>query len=263
MAWHRAPVTTATIERNPRIDTDRTLRFETVYNARHLGGHPTAGGQPTIAGDLVRAGSLHELTPAGMDALRDHGVRTVVDFRSTMEHGMYPTPDLGAHGVAVVEAPVFESDASPGALARRDRYPGHAAIYRQFLTDGGDAYRTLFETIATRPGGVLFHCAVGKDRTGVAAALLLELAGVPDDRIVADYARSTKELEPVLEARTERMAEYGISAETARLMMSAPPADMEATLDFIRGRWGSAVGYLGALGLDVTTVAAVRARLLG
>ena len=84
----------------------------------------------------------------------------------------------------------------------------------------------------------------------MAAALLLELAGVPDEHIVADYALSTSELEPLVEERMERFKEYGISIETGRLMMAAPPRDMEVTLDFIRGRWGSAAGYLGALGLS-------------
>lgn len=255
--------TTATTDRNPSIDADRTLRLEGVHNARHLGGHPTAGGQPTIARDLVRSAALHDLTPAGMDALRDHGVRAVVDFRSTMERGIHPTPDLSGHGITVVGAPVFENDALPDSLSQRDHYPGHAAIYRDFLTDGGDAWRALCETIAANAGGVLFHCSVGKDRTGVAAALLLELAGVPDDRIVADYARSAEELAPVLEERAARFQERGISPHIGRLMMSAPPDAMEATLEFLRGRWGSAAGYLGALGLDAATVAAVRARLLG
>ena len=255
--------TTATTERDPRIDPDRTLRLEGVHNARHLGGHPTASGQPTIAADLVRSGALHELTPAGMDALRDHGVRTIVDFRSAVERDLHPTPDLSGHGIAVVGAPVFENDALPDSLARRDRYPGHAAIYRDFLTMGGDAWRALCETIAANAGGVLFHCSVGKDRTGVAAALLLELAGVPDDRIVADYARSAPELAPVLEERAASFQKRGISPHIGRLMMDAPPEAMEATLAFLRGRWGSAAGYLGAIGLDAATVAAVRARLLG
>ena len=253
-------VTTATIERN-NADTDRTIRLDKVRNVRHLGGHPTASGHDTIAFDLIRSGSLHELTEAGRAALAALGVRVVVDFRSDAERETSPTPDLGAHGITIIEAPVFQADYSPGALARQDEYPGHAATYRQFLTEGGAAYRTFFETIATVSGPVLFHCAAGKDRTGVAAALLLELAGVPDERIVADYALSTTELEAMLEERLDRFQEYGISAETGRLMMAAPPRDMELTLDFIRGRWGSAAGYLGALGLAPATIEAVRSRL--
>ncbi len=245
-----------------RVTTERTIDLEIAHNVRHLGGHPTAGGQETGASDLFRGGSLHELTARGQKMLRDLGVRVVVDFRSETEQENSPTPALERLGIEVVAAPVFTSDASPTALAQRDNYPGHAALYRQFLAGGGSAYRTLFETIAHTEGGVLFHCAAGKDRTGVAAAILLELAGVPDAAIAADYARSTKELEPFLEQRMMRFEEYGISPETGRKMMSAPPVEMEATLDFIRGRWGSAAGYLGAMGVDAATVAAVRARML-
>ncbi len=252
-------MTTATIERND-ADTDRKIRLEIAHNVRHLGGHPTAGGHETAASGIIRSGSLHELTEAGQAAFAALGVRVVVDFRSAMEHETYPTPDLSRYGVTVIKAPVFEADASPGALARRDAFPGHAAIYREFLTEGGAAYRTLAETIAAASGPVLFHCAVGKDRTGVAAALLLELAGVPDERIIADYAVSTKELEPLVEERLDRFEQYGISAETGRLMMTAIPGDMALTLDFIRGRWGSAAGYFGSLGLSPSTIATVRAR---
>ena len=252
-------VTTATTERNI---TDRKIHLEIAHNVRHLGGYPTASGHETTAFDIIRSGSLHELTHAGQAALRDLGVSVVVDFRSDTEHETYPTPDLSAYDINVIEAPVFQTDASPGALARQDRYPGHAAIYRQFLTEGGDAFRTLFETMAMASGPVLFHCAVGKDRTGVAAALLLQLAGVPDEHIIADYARSTVELEPVVEERLDRFLEYGISIEAGRMMMAAPPREMELTLDFIRSRWGSAAGYLGALGLGPATIDAVRARIL-
>ena len=86
--------------------------------------------------------------------------------------------------------------------------------------------------------------------------------GVPDEHIIADYAVSTEELEPVVEERLDRFHEYGISIESGRMMMAAPPRDMELTLEFIRSRWGSAAGYLGALGLSSATIDAVRARIL-
>ncbi len=253
-----ANVTPATIERDT---TDRKIHLEIAHNVRHLGGHPTANGRETLALDIIRSGGLHELTEAGQAALAALGVRVVVDFRSSVEQEASPTPDLSAHGITIVDAPVFQTDYSPGALSRRERFPGYAAIYQQFLTDGGSAYLTLFETMAMASGAVLFHCSVGKDRTGVAAALLLELAGVPDEHIIADYALSTEELEPVVEERLERFEEYGISIEEGRMMMTARPHDMELTLDFIRTRWGSAAGYLGALGLAPGTIEAIRSRM--
>ncbi len=251
-------VTTATIEEDK---TGRKIHLDRAHNVRHLGGHPTARGRETTATDLIRSGSLHELTDAGVAALGALGVRVVVDFRSDVEHERYPTPDLSASDINVIKAPVFQTDASPGALARVESFPGYAATYRQFLTDGGRAFRTLFETLAMAETPVLFHCAAGKDRTGVAAALLLDLAGVPDEHIVADYALSTTELEPIVEERMDRFKEYGISIETGRKMMAAPPRDMELTLDFIRSRWGSAAGYMGSLGLAPATIDAVRARM--
>ena len=252
-------MTTAASERDI---SDRKIHLQIAHNVRHLGGYPTASGHETTAFDIIRSGSLHELTEAGQAALADLGVRMVVDFRSNTEHETYPTPDLSGYDINVIEAPVFQTDASPGALARQDHFPGHAVTYQQFLTEGGGAYRTLFETMAMASGPVLFHCAVGKDRTGVGAALLLELAGVSDEHIIADYARSTVELEPVVEERLDRFHDYGISIESGRLMMAAPPRDMELTLEFIRSRWGSAAGYLGALGLSSATIDAVRARIL-
>ena len=252
-------MTTETIERDT---TDRRIHLEKARNVRHLGGHPTASGHDTTAFDLIRCGSLHELTEAGQAALADLGVKLVVDFRSDIERERYPTPDLSALDITIIKAPVFQTDYSPGAMARIDEFPGHAATYQQFLTEGGEAYRTLFETLAMASGPVLFHCAAGKDRTGVAAALLLDLAGVPDEHIIADYALSTSELEPFIEERMERFEEYGISIETGRRMMAAPPGEMELTLDFIRSRWGSAAGYMGALGLSPSTIEAVRARVL-
>lgn len=252
-------VTTASIKQDT---TERGIQLEIAYNVRHLGGYPTISGQQTTAGDLIRSGGLHELTDAGQAALGALGVGTVVDFRSAVEHETYPTPDLSAYDITVIEASVFEVDASPGALARQDRYPGLAAIYRGFLTEGLDAYRTFFETVATASDPVLFHCAIGKDRTGVAAALLLELAGVPDEHIIKDYVRSNVELAPIVEERVDRFEKRGIPAEIGRLMMTAPPREMELTLDFLRDRWGSAAGYLGALGLSSATIAAVRSRML-
>ena len=128
---------------------DRDVALETAYNVRHLGGYPTATGRNTTATDLLRGATLHELTERGCEALRAYGVRTVVDLRSEVEHETCPTPDLSAHAITVIEAPVFQADASSGALAKNEGYPGHAVVYRSFLADGGAAYRTLFEGITS------------------------------------------------------------------------------------------------------------------
>jgi protein-tyrosine phosphatase len=189
------------------------------------------------------------------------GIRTVCDFRSAAERTRDVTPDLTPLGIATVVAPVFESDASPVGQAT-DAFPGFAHVYRRMLETGGAAFAALANTIAHARGGVLFHCAAGKDRTGLAAALLLDVAGVHRDDIIADYAMSGSRLSGMLAAWLPRMAERGIPIEKANALMDAHPCDMAVTLDFIHSTWGSAEGYFLDNGLAPTALGMLQRRLV-
>jgi protein-tyrosine phosphatase len=238
----------------------REVRLEVAYNVRHLGGYPTHDGRHTNE-DLIRSAGLHRLTEQGLAALRDAGVRTVVDFRSEAEREQNLTPDLEPFGIRKVLAPVWDKDASPPGMA--GEFPGYAAVYPLMLEVGALAYRTLIETIANTDGKVLFHCAAGKDRTGIATALLLEVAGVSDATILEDYSQSAELLMPVLQEWLPRMAERGISEELALRLMASPEADMASTLTMLRERWGSAEGYLrDHAGVSDDVVGTVRARMV-
>jgi protein-tyrosine phosphatase len=235
----------------------RDLDLEVAHNVRHLGGYAAGGGETSAT--IIRAASLHRLTGAGVEALAATGVTTVIDLRSSVERTELPTPPLWPWGVHTIHAPVFERDASPAGL--RD-FGGYRAVYHEFLETGRPAYRTLFETLARAHGGVLFHCAAGKDRTGVAAALLLDLAGVPHETIVGDYARSATLLEPAFAQWLPKMRERGIDETRARALMASKPEDMEATLRHLRERWGSAEGYLASTGMSPAAIGEARARVL-
>ena len=233
--------------------------MQLAYNVRHIGGYTTKSGALT-SDSLVRAGSLHRLTEAGMGALADTGVRTIVDLRSQVERERDVTPDVERFGITRVNAPVFEQDASPVGLS--GEFPGFAAVYPRMLESGTKAYRALFETVADTEGGVLFHCAAGKDRTGVAAALLLSLADVDDATILADFEISETLLAPILNEWLPKMAERGLTEERARAIMASKAPDMAATLQHIRTRYGSAEGYLAEIGVAAPAVDAVRARVI-
>jgi protein-tyrosine phosphatase len=237
----------------------RELAIEVAYNVRHLGGYRTANGSVTSE-SIVRSAGLHRLTPAGMEALSDTGVRTIVDLRSQVEKERDITPDLAPFGITKIEAPVFEQDASPVGLA--SEFPGYAVVYQRMLDTGRAAYRSLFETIVDSRHGVLFHCSAGKDRTGVAAALLLGLVEVPDDTIVEDFALTERLLAPMIVEWLPKMAERGISEEQGRALMAAIPSDMASTIVHIRDRFGSPEGYMREIGLSDSDVAALRARML-
>jgi len=241
--------------------SSRELRIEVAHNVRHLGGYTTRRGTLTRDG-AVRAASLHRLTPEGVAALADTGIKTVVDLRSAEERSATPTPDLTAFGINHVAAAVFEQDASPVGLPSED-FPGFATVYERMLEHGAPAYRTLFGLLADAEGRVLFHCAAGKDRTGVAAALLLDLLEVPDETIVDDYTRSAELLAPLVQEWLPTMKERGVSLERAAKLMAARGEDMAATLDYIRRRYGSGEGYLRGIGVADGQVEAVKSRYAG
>jgi len=238
----------------------RELKLEVAYNVRHIGGYATLDGR-TTADSVIRSAGLQRLTRAGVGHLSDHGVRAIVDLRSTVERERDVTPDVSHTGIRHINAPVFEQDHSPVGNAN-DEFPGYFVAYQRMLESGRNAYRTLFETVAETEGRVLFHCAAGKDRTGVAAALMLGLAGVDDATIVEDYAQSYGLLAPLLGEWLPKMAERGIDAERGKKLMASPPEDMANTLTHIRSMYGGPAGYLESIGVSETTLSAVKSRLV-
>lgn len=236
----------------------RELQLEVSYNVRHLGGYRTRAGH-TTNDSVIRSAGLHRLTAAGVASLADAGVRTVVDLRSGAEREAAPTPDMAAFGIANIPAPVFEQDASPAGLSSEE-FPGFAAVYERMLVQGTGAYHTLFSILAAADGRVLFHCAAGKDRTGIAAALLLELVDVPDETIVDDYTRSAGLLAPLLKEWLPSMKERGVSEDRAKKLMESRAPDMSATLRHVRQHYGSSEGYLRGIGISPDEISALRAR---
>jgi protein-tyrosine phosphatase len=147
---------------------------------------------------LVRSDCVAYLTPEGVEAMREFGVKTVIDLRSASELAgaqdeRFPRATSGAAKASGVEylhrALVDEAtfDRMRGATNMLERYLLMLG-YRQ------NGFRDIFESIAEADGPVLFHCMAGKDRTGLVAALLLELAGVSRDVIAADFTETDRQL---------------------------------------------------------------------
>lgn len=238
----------------------RELSIEVAYNVRHLGDYATRDGKKTAGHSILRSASLHRLTDAGAAALADAGVRTVIDLRSDEELEREVTPDLTRFGIRSVHAPVFQTNASPVGLGT-DTFPGYGFVYERFLDVGAPAYRTLFETVADTDDGVLFHCAAGKDRTGVGAALLLEAAGVVHDDIVADYVLTAALLRPQVEEWLPEMKSRGITEERALELMDAPADAIETALATVREKHGGADSYLRSIGISASVLSAVTSRI--
>jgi protein-tyrosine phosphatase len=242
----------------------RTLEWEGCLNVRDLGGVPLAGGGATRFGSLIRADNIRQLTDAGWRSLARHGVTRIVDLRWREELDEDPPRDVDIDVVHVSLLgeldPNFTDDVADYMAA--DDPAGYWAVsYIRILERFAANFAAALAAVADAgDGAVVFHCAGGKDRTGLVAALLLRLAGASVDAIAGDYAL-TYELrargrDPWVEAAPDEF-------ERARrtFMQFTPPTAMRRALDHLERRYGGAEGYLRRAGLDDRRIAQLRARL--
>ncbi len=243
----------------------RRLTVEGVHNLRDLGGYRTRGGDLTPWRRFLRADSPHRLTSAGIERLEGEGLSTVVDLRTQAELEAMPNPFADRPGVTYLHQPVFE-ELAPLNLANIDFNDGDPLLdfYRSALDERHEALREILIMIAGVPeGAVMFHCTVGKDRTGIVAALLLGLAEVAPEDIVADYAMTGPLIGTLVAEFLESSRARGDDVEKYSRLLAAPAETMQSALGHIETRYGSAVGYLTHIGVPPGDRSALLDRLRG
>jgi protein tyrosine/serine phosphatase len=240
-------------------EATRALAWDACLNVRDLGGLTTTGGRRVRPGALVRADQLCRLKDAGRDALVAHGVRTVIDLRTPTEAAKDPDPLWHAHAVDYVLIPQQSEqlwrELDPIARTRAER---DALV----LDRRAEQIAAMARAVAqAAPGGVLIHCLAGKDRTGIAVALLLSLVGVDDAQIAADYTLSVASLAAELAAALAAAPDDEARARIER-GYDARAETMLATLAHLRERHGGAKAYLTRAGLSGADMQRIRERLL-
>ncbi len=245
-------------------DERRVLPLEGGVNFRDLGGYRTADGRVTKWEVLYRAGSPAGLTGNDMAELTRRGIRTVCDLRSAEERTSEPNPftkgnsavtywtrdyamsmgDLGA----VLTGPDASAEKSRAALI---------ASYRAMPEQHKDSFKAMFRFLAEGKVPLAFNCSAGKDRTGIAAALVLTLLAVPRETIVADYALSDDivDYKAQLQDSTAKNPSYAFLTqlpwEVVEPLLASDPAYIEAALDELAARHGSVEAFI-TKELDVT-----------
>jgi protein-tyrosine phosphatase len=252
------------------LPPSRDLLWDGCLNVRELGGLPTSDGGETRFGSVVRADSVGQLSEAGWRALVDHGIRTVIDLRGDHEREEDPPAELP---VEVVHVPFMEAseaeweeiaeEIEAAAAAAPDVTKSTRDVYLIFLERFRDNIAAAVRAVAHAPaGGIVIHCVGGKDRTGLLAAFLLHLAGVPHGEIAADYALSEKRLLPRHEAWFAA-AENEEELERLRRIAQTPAASMEGVFAELERRYGGVEAYLRDVGLSEQELRLARARLRG
>ena len=236
----------------------RALAWDACLNVRDLGGLVTADGHRVRRGALVRSDQLCRLSDGGRAALVAHGVRTVIDLRTPAEVDKDPDPTLHGRGVDYLLVPQQDEEFWRSIDPARTRSERDSLAIDQRAEHIVAMARALAHAA---PGGVLIHCLAGKDRTGIAVALLLGLVGVAEDDIAADYALSEAAL------AGERAAALAVAADDdarARIERGydARAETMLATLAHVQSRHGGAKAYLTRAGLSDADIDRIRVRLL-
>jgi protein-tyrosine phosphatase len=239
------------------LERRRLLHFPDLLNARDLGGYPTRDGARTRSRSLLRADDLAQLTAAGLSALAEFGVETVIDLRWSEEAAAYPNPvALSLGSVCYRRIPLLgDTELEWQTLSARREAPKE--LWKcVVLEHSRSGIREVLRTIAAASSGpLLFHCVAGKDRTGVVAALLLALADVEPDAIAEDYAASTRCLQDAWLRRHPHVAPEEI-IESVR----CPEEGAHRMLEHL-ARHGGIRAYLGLIGLREEEIERLRARL--
>jgi protein-tyrosine phosphatase len=217
---------------------------------------------------LIRSDDIGNLTAAGRDEMVRYGVTTVIDLRSESErNGTFdprfplsqpplPAGDTAGNGGVTHVHRALVDDA---ALKRLGDASNMYERYLLMLTTRQHAFRDIFTSIAGAEGAVVFHCFAGKDRTGLVAALLLDLAGVPQESIAADFGETDVQLAEQYERWISLTSPD--KQQEMREELRCPPERILGVLDFIETRWGGVRGYLEASGVAANDIDRLAARL--
>ena len=252
-------------------------------NVRDLGGLPTDCGAQTARRRLLRSDNLQGLTPADVRLLVDEiGLRTVVDLRTGVEvelEGPGPLtaepdvrirhlslfPEIGRRTDVNADAVLpWQSDGTrrpdlPDPPDARDRA---VRFYLAYLRDRPDSIVAALQAVAAGQGATIVHCAAGKDRTGVVIAFALSVAGVPRDRIVADYTATADRMVPLL-ARLRASDTYRDDLDSRPDDSHRPrAATMERFLAHLDEHYGGPLGWLDSAGFGAADADRLRSRLL-
>lgn len=238
----------------------RHLHWDACLNVRDLGGFPTRDGRTTRSHAVIRADNLCRLTAHGRASLMRYSVRTAIDLREPGEHAIEHDPFSRdeLREVDRVDIPLLTRAFRRGWPSGLD---GHE-MDLLCLETCSDAIATVFAAIAVAPpGAIVMYCHAGKERTGLAAALLLELAGVDRSTIAREHALSDEHLAPLYAAWLDAEPDPE-DRQRLRNGLRTKPDQMELTLGALDELYGGIERYLLDSGLEAPDIAMVRERLV-
>ena len=253
------------------LDLSPLLPLEGGFNLRDMGGYATVDGRTVRRGLMYRSGVMSYLTEADERHLASLGIGTVCDLRRAGERKRHPSSWCERVGVHYWSRDYTESSGVLGELLR-GTLPDAAAVrakmlhlYPELLVDHAPSYRFLFGRLAEGHVPLLFNCSAGKDRTGVAAALILSMLGVPRETVFDDYLLTNRfaDFGRLFDASRGGYDQYGsVDPEVLRPLLAADADYLDAMFESLDRDHGGLDAYLAAIGVDDRAQGLIRERVL-
>lgn len=231
------------------MEAQRRYILENIKNCRDLGGYPSKYGC-TKFGRFIRCGTVDRPTENDIKKLKELNVTTVIDLRGDYEFQSRPN-DIerlteNARHISLYELNVAEAKNIKITITE---------VYEYIINGYKENIYSALKAVADAPdGAVLYHCFLGKDRTGILTMLLLTVAGVSEDDIVADYQLTYTYLENYMQTHAETLW------DTEPEMHYSLPQTMRSLLAYIKKKYGSIEDYIRQIGIGDEDIEKIRKR---
>lgn len=231
------------------MEAQRRYILENIENCRDLGGYPSKYGC-TKFGRFIRCGTVDRPTENDIKKLKELNVTTVIDLRGDYEFQGRPN-DIerlteNARHISLYELNVAEAKNIKITITK---------VYEYIIDGYKENIYSALKAVADAPdGAVLYHCFLGKDRTGILTMLLLTVAGVSEDDIVADYQLTYTYLENYMQTHAETLW------DTEPEMHYSLPQTMRSLLTYIKEKYGSVEDYIRQIGIGDEDIEKIRKR---
>lgn len=265
---------------------ERVIDLKGTSNTRDIGGYKTSDGHTLRWRQLIRSENLSRLTEEDFRKLEELGIKTVVDLRTEREVEQSPTVWKGDNPPRFFHFPVGHAKnewfTAQRNMLKKNRFTEEESLehmkrgYRMIAEEGPPSYRQLMALVLDQSNWpILFHCSAGKDRAGVATALILEAVGVDRDTIMQDFLLTNEVSRAQLksEAMAKARQGHGSGPGSGRGAGKAPtpaawfpiigvePEMLETFYASVEEQYGSMADFLTEIGLDDNARRALAASL--
>ncbi|MEK5233706.1 tyrosine-protein phosphatase [Lysinibacillus sp. FSL K6-0232] len=229
----------------------KAVPFEAVYNFRDMGGYKTRDGRSVKNGLFYRSAALGKMTVADKELFETLGIKTIFDYRDPQEVQSNPNPVFPHTHYIQIPAKGKQAFEMPTNTGASNFYKDISAdMFRDFYAQmpfGNPSFQKLMQTIQNPDDlGLVHHCAVGKDRTGIGSALILLALDVPEETIMEDYLATNVYLRPMVEKMLQVIQHQSNDRELQQFnaLMSAREEYLQTAFDAMEHQYGSKAVYL-------------------